>query len=83
LKECHTRIELVWSIVRGFPRDRNLLSSIDWLSIDPPQYKHFPIDVEAGELVAMKLREVALRLLERFKVLLYTVQWLVLTIAPC
>jgi hypothetical protein len=52
----------VWSITLSFPRDLNLLSSIARLSIvDPLQYKRFLIDVETGELLAMKLREVASR----------------------
>ena len=51
----------VWSITLSFPRDVNLMSSMARLSMDPLQYKRFLIDVETGELLAMKLREVASR----------------------
>jgi len=49
----------VWSITLSMPRDLNQLSAILRLSAEPLQYKRFLIDVETGELVAMKLREVA------------------------
>ena len=35
------------------------LSGLAQLAADPLQYKRFLIDVETGELVAVKLREVA------------------------
>jgi hypothetical protein len=56
----------VWSITLGIPRNPvNMLSpELDRLRFslgaDPLQYKRFLIDVETRELVAMKLREVAL-----------------------
>ena len=51
----------VWSITLSFPRDLNSVSPIARLATDLLQYKRFLIDVETGELVAMKLREVASR----------------------
>jgi hypothetical protein len=51
----------VWSITLGFPRDLNQVSAIARLGMDPLQYKRFLIDVETGELVAIKLREMASR----------------------
>jgi hypothetical protein len=50
----------VWSITLGFPRDPNRMSPLAGLA-DPLQYKRFLIDVETGELLAMKLRELASR----------------------
>lgn len=51
----------VWSITLSLPRDLNQLAPFARLGADPLQYKRFLIDVETGELVAMKLREVASR----------------------
>ena len=51
----------VWSITLSLPRDMNQLHAFARLSADPLQYKRFLIDVETGELVAMKVREVALQ----------------------
>jgi hypothetical protein len=41
-------------------RNLDQLPALSRLNADPLQYKRFLIDVETGELVAMKLREVAL-----------------------
>ncbi len=49
----------IWSITLSLPRDVKHLAALAQLSADPLQYKRFLIDVETGELVAMKLREVA------------------------
>jgi len=49
----------VWSITLSMPRDLAHLTPVAKLSAEPLQYKRFLIDVETGELVAMKLREVA------------------------
>jgi hypothetical protein len=49
----------VWSITLGLRRDVSQLSGLAQLAADPLQYKRFLIDVETGELVAVKLREVA------------------------
>jgi chorismate mutase len=51
----------VWSITLSLPRDLDQLSPVARLAAEPLQYKRFLIDVETGELVAMKLREVASR----------------------
>ena len=51
----------VWSITLSVPRDLNALQSLARLATDPLQYKRFLIDVETGELLAMKLREFASR----------------------
>jgi hypothetical protein len=51
----------VWSITLSLPRDLSRVSPISQISADPVQYKRFLIDVETGELLAMKLREVASR----------------------
>ncbi len=48
-----------WSITLSLPRDIERLAPIVRLGINPLVYKRFLIDVETGELVAMKLREVA------------------------
>ena len=45
----------VWSITLSLPRKQITLAHL----ADPVQYKRFLIDAETGELVAMKLREVA------------------------
>jgi hypothetical protein len=49
----------VWSITLGLPRDLTTLPTILRYSAGLLEYKRFLIDVETGELVAMKLREVA------------------------
>jgi hypothetical protein len=49
----------VWSITLSIPRDVTNLRPIEQLSVEPLQYKRFLIDVQTGELVAMKLREFA------------------------
>jgi len=54
-RETHNDRE-VWSITLSFPR--NAASALVRLA-DPLQYKRFLIDVETGELVAMKIREPA------------------------
>jgi hypothetical protein len=51
----------VWSITLSFPRDLNQVAPIARLAANPLQYKRFLIDVETGELVAMKLREPAVQ----------------------
>jgi hypothetical protein len=51
----------VWSITLSFPRDLDQVAPFLKLSADPLQYKRFLIDVQTGELLAMKLREVASR----------------------
>jgi hypothetical protein len=51
----------VWSITLSFPRDLNQVAPFLKLSVDPLQYKRFLIDVQTGDLLAMKLREVASR----------------------
>jgi hypothetical protein len=51
----------VWSITLSFPRDLNQVSAIARIGMDPLQYKRFLIDVETGELIAIKLRELASR----------------------
>lgn len=45
----------VWSITLSFPREQ----PNSWRFFPEPQCKRFLIDSETGELVAMKLREVA------------------------
>jgi hypothetical protein len=49
----------VWSITLSVPRDPRPLGPLAPFSIDRLQYKRFLIDDETGELLAMKLREVA------------------------
>ncbi|MGP8244222.1 MAG: hypothetical protein ACLQVN_06855 [Bryobacteraceae bacterium] len=49
----------VWSITLSLARDVSRIAPLAQLGADPLQYKRFLIDVETGELVAMKLREVA------------------------
>ena len=54
----------VWSITLSFPRDpitTSTLAQFAQLTADLLEYKRFLIDVKSGELVAMKLREPALR----------------------
>jgi hypothetical protein len=51
----------VWSITLSLPRKAKPASVVAQLSADPLQYKRFLIDVETGEMLAMKLREVASR----------------------
>jgi hypothetical protein len=50
-----------WSITLGVPRDLDQLSPITRLSVSPVQYKRFFIDAQSGELLAMKLHELAPR----------------------
>jgi DNA-binding XRE family transcriptional regulator len=49
----------IWSITLSLSRSLNLMAPIAQLSADPREYKRFLIDVETGELVAMKVREFA------------------------
>jgi len=49
----------VWSITLGFLRDPDKFSGIVGLAMGRFEYKRFLIDAESGELVALKLREVA------------------------
>lgn len=49
----------VWSITLSAPRSLKQMTPLAQLSANPLQYKRFLIDVETGELLAMKLREVA------------------------
>jgi hypothetical protein len=51
----------VWSITLGVPHDISQLSGFAQLSADPVQYKRFFIDAENGELLAMRIRELASR----------------------
>ena len=51
----------VWSITLSFPRDMDQVPVLARFGADPLQYKRFLIDVDTGELAAMKLREVASR----------------------
>jgi hypothetical protein len=53
------RAREVWSITLSFPRDLNQVAPFARLAANPLKYKRFLIDVETGELVAMKLREPA------------------------
>jgi hypothetical protein len=48
-----------WFITLSLPRDLKQLTPLAQLSADPLQYKRFLIDADTGEMVAMKLREVA------------------------
>jgi len=50
----------VWSITLSFPRGSKV-SGIAQLTTDPLEYKRFLIDVETGEFLAMKLRELSSR----------------------
>ena len=50
-----------WSITLSLPRYLNHLPAFVRLSADPLHYKRFLIDVESGDLLAMKIREVASR----------------------
>ena len=49
----------VWSITLGLPRDLGSLSVLEQLAADRRQYKRFLIDVQTGELAAIKIREAA------------------------
>ena len=49
----------VWSITLSVRRDTNQLPAIARLAADPLQYKRFLIDAVSGELLAIKLREIA------------------------
>ena len=48
----------VWSITLSYPRDLGAAAYIS-RAADPLQYKRFLIDVETGDLLAMKIREFA------------------------
>jgi len=51
-----------WNITLGFvPREIGQIAAITRYAVDPLHYRRFLIDVETGELVAMKLRELASR----------------------
>ena len=53
----------VWSVTLSYPRDMDKLAALGQLAslgLGPLQYKRFLIDIQTGELLAMKLREVAL-----------------------
>ncbi len=49
----------VWTITLSFPRNLDFISPTLQFAADPLQYKKFLIDFETGELVAIKLRELA------------------------
>ena len=49
----------VWSITLSLPRHLEQLEPLARLGAEPLQYKPFLIDVETGQLLALKLREVA------------------------
>jgi hypothetical protein len=51
----------VWSITLSFVRDLERLGPIVQLTAEPLEYKRFLIDSETGDLVAIKLRELASR----------------------
>lgn len=54
----------VWSITLSLPRDPNDLTPLARITqpwADLRHYKRFLIDAETGELLAMKVREVALQ----------------------
>ena len=51
----------IWSITLSLPRNFDLLPPLAQLSTSALQYKRFLIDAETGELVAMKIRELASR----------------------
>lgn len=51
----------VWSITLSFPRDLDQLAPMVRLAADALQYKRFLIDIETGELMAIKIRELASR----------------------
>jgi hypothetical protein len=53
----------VWSITLSLPKDLKHLAPLAQIGLGaiPLDYKRFLIDVETGEFVAMKLREVASR----------------------
>ena len=49
----------VWAITLSFPRDPVSMPAMQVLVADPLKYKRFLIDVNTGELLAMKVREPA------------------------
>jgi hypothetical protein len=51
----------VWSITLSLPRNPDQVSKLAALTFDPLQYKRFLIDAETGDLLAMRLREVAVQ----------------------
>jgi hypothetical protein len=59
-RESHNGRE-VWDITLSFPRKLEQLAPMARLAADALQYKRFLIDIETGELVAIKIRELASR----------------------
>ena len=51
----------VWSITLSFPKDLSSLSPVSRLATNPLEYKRILIDGETGDLLAIRLREVATR----------------------
>ncbi len=51
----------VWDITLSFPRDPEQISPLMRFGTNLLQYKRFLIDVQTGDLVAIKLRELASR----------------------
>jgi hypothetical protein len=49
----------VWSLTLSLPLDVSQLSAFQKLAAAGLQYKRFLIDLETGELLAVKMREVA------------------------
>jgi hypothetical protein len=51
-----------WIITLGFaPRQIGNIAPITRFAVDPLHYRRFLVDADSGELVAMKLRELASR----------------------
>jgi len=50
-----------WSITLSLPRNLEQLPAFARIAADPLTYKRFLIDMETGELLAMRLREPASR----------------------
>lgn len=51
----------VWSITLSLPRDVNQMPGLTRLYAEPISYKRFILDAQTGELVAIRLREIASR----------------------
>ena len=51
----------VWSITLSFPRGLDSLPPFARLTTSPLQYKRFLISAETGDLLAIKIREVAVQ----------------------
>ena len=49
----------IWSITLSYPRDPSQIPGFARLTADPLQYKQFLVDVETGELHAIRVREFA------------------------